>query len=305
MRLPSRLGELAEFAAKHRSEVKKNISNPTSRRLFWEQLLQGPIADKVLAGHVDEADQLLKDVANQPTRFPVVLIGAGPGDPELLTIKGLRYLQAADVVLYDNLVSPGVLDMARRDAQRIYVGKRRRYKAMRQSAIHDLLIEHASEGRRVVRLKGGDPFVFGRGGEEIASLSEHGIDCVVVPGITAALGGASYAGIPLTYRNVSQSVRFITGHLARDEINIDWPELAKPDQTLVIYMGLLGLGEICEQLAQNGMAPDMPAILIENATLPSQREVVGTITTLADLVKKARITGPSLTIVGRVVDYRI
>ncbi|MDA1073629.1 MAG: uroporphyrinogen-III C-methyltransferase, partial [Proteobacteria bacterium] len=203
-----------------------------------------------------------------------------------------------------NLVSPGVLDMARRDAQRIYVGKRRQYKAMRQTAIHDLMIEHASAGKRVVRLKGGDPFIFGRGGEEIASLGESGIDCVVIPGITAALGGASYAGIPLTYRNVSQSVRFITGHLARGEINIDWPELAKPDQTLVIYMGLLGLGEICEQLSRNGMAPDMPAILIENATLHNQREVVGTITTLAALVKKAQITGPSLTIVGRVVDYR-
>jgi uroporphyrin-III C-methyltransferase/precorrin-2 dehydrogenase/sirohydrochlorin ferrochelatase len=304
-RLPASLGRLAEFAAEHRSRVKAEIPDATARRMFWETLLTGPLAERVLAGQkVSDSEIDTVQTSDRP-RFPVVLIGAGPGDPDLLTLSAHRHLQAADVVLYDNLVSPDVLDMARRDADRIYVGKRRRFKSIRQTAIHELMIEHASSGKKVVRLKGGDPFIFGRGGEEIASLNQHGLGSIVVPGITAALGGASYAGVPLTYRNVSQSVRFVTGHLARDEVNIDWPELAKPGQTLVIYMGLLGLEDICERLVTHGMDPSTPAMVIENATRPEQVEVVGTISSLASDVHAKGIKGPSLTIVGRVIDYRV
>jgi uroporphyrin-III C-methyltransferase / precorrin-2 dehydrogenase / sirohydrochlorin ferrochelatase len=234
----------------------------------------------------------------------VHLVGAGPGDPELLTLKGLRLLQEADVVLYDNLVNRAVLEYARRDAERVYVGKRRRFHGIRQEGINELLVAHAKAGRQVVRLKGGDPFIFGRGGEEIEALAQEGIDCLVVPGITAGIGAASYAGIPLTHRNVSQSVRFVTGHRQNDQINLDWPELARPDQTLVIYMGLPGLEEILQKLIAHGMPPETPAALVEKATLPDQQIIQGTVADLAQKVRAAAVTGPTTAIVGNVVSYR-
>ena len=194
--------------------------------------------------------------------------------------------------------------MARRDAERIYVGKKRRFAGVRQESINDMLIAYAKNDKNVVRLKGGDPFIFGRGGEEIATLAAEGIDCVVVPGITAALGAASYVGIPLTHRDVAQSVRFVTGHRVNDQVNLDWPELINPTQTLVIYMGLLGLEQICTKLVERGMAPDTPAVLIEKATLPEQREIYANIADLAQLVAASDVIGPTTIIVGEVVRYR-
>ena len=232
-------------------------------------------------------------------------MGAGPGDPELLTLKALRLLQSADVVLYDNLVNRQILDYARRDAELTYVGKKWRAPSTRQESIHELMLAQARAGRAVVRLKGGDPFIFGRGGEEVEVLVSGGVDVIAVPGITAATGSASYAGIPLTYREVSQSVRFVTGHRAQNRINLDWPELAKAGQTVVLYMGLSGIEEIFAALVQHGRSPETPAALIEKATLPEQRVVVGTLADLAGKVRAEGIKGPTTIIVGEVVAYRV
>jgi len=231
-------------------------------------------------------------------------VGAGPGDPELLTLKALRLLQAADVVLYDNLVNRDILEYARRDAVLTYVGKKWREPSTRQESINALMVEEARAGKAVVRLKGGDPFIFGRGGEEVEALVEAGIDVVVVPGVTAATGSATYAGIPLTYRDVSQSVRFVTGHRASNRINLDWPELAKAGQTVVLYMGLSGIEETFATLIEHGRSAETPAALIEKATLPEQRVVIGTLEDLAEKVREVGVKGPTTIIVGEVVSYR-
>ena len=235
----------------------------------------------------------------------VAIVGAGPGDPELLTLRALQLLQEADLVLYDNLVGQGVLDYARRDAERRYVGKKRAFEGTRQADINRQLVEAAEEGLKVVRLKGGDPFVFGRGGEEIATITGRGIRCTVVPGITAALGAASYAGIPLTYRNVALSVHFITGHVASGSEALDWQALAKPQQTLVFYMGLFNLGRIAQALIAAGVSPDMPVALVERATLPEQRVVEGTLAGIAEAASAAEVSGPTTVIVGEVVRFRM
>ncbi|MEM1412469.1 MAG: uroporphyrinogen-III C-methyltransferase [Pseudomonadota bacterium] len=231
-------------------------------------------------------------------------MGGGPGDPELITLRGLNLIREADVLLYDNLVGEALLDYARRDAEKIYVGKKRAVQGIRQDAINELLVSHARTGAAVVRLKGGDPFIFGRGGEEIETLAAAGIPFEVVPGISAALGGASYAGIPLTHRTVAQSVRFVTGHRASDRANLDWPELARPDQTLVIYMGLPALETILARLAEHGLPLQTPAALIEQATLPGQRVIDGDISNLAERVRAEPVKGPTLIIIGQVVGYR-
>jgi uroporphyrin-III C-methyltransferase/precorrin-2 dehydrogenase/sirohydrochlorin ferrochelatase len=307
-RLPARLGELAGFVKERRERVKSVLGSESERQAFWEALIQGPVAEQVLTGRDEEAaaafDELLPAAAETARRGSVALVGAGPGDPELLTLKGLRLLQAADVILYDNLANQRLLDYARRDAAKIYVGKKRKFPGIRQEGINALLVEHALAGRHVVRLKGGDPFIFGRGGEETETLAEHDIPCIVVPGITAALGSASYAGIPLTHRDVSQSVRFVTGHRVYDHVNLDWPELAKPGQTLVIYMGLTWLEEILDKLVGHGMDPATPAVLVEKATLPEQRVVEGTVADLAEKVRSSDVKGPTTVIVGEVVRYR-
>ncbi|MFK7912636.1 MAG: siroheme synthase CysG, partial [Pseudomonadales bacterium] len=312
-RLPERLAVLAEFIGAQRPRITGAIASVSARQALWGRFLaRKPLAE--LINDVEDGsatpalEQLFADATGAVSKqIPgtVALVGGGPGDPGLITVRGLNLLRAADVILYDNLVNAQLLDYARRDAEKIYVGKKRAFKGIRQEAINDLMVEHARRGMQVVRLKGGDPFIFGRGGEEIERLAAEGIGFVVVPGISAALGGASYAGIPLTHRTVSQSVRFVTGHRASDRANLDWPELAKPAQTLVIYMGLPALPAIAEQLTAHGMPASTPAALIEKATLPAERVIVGTIADLAERVAAAQVSGPTLIVVGEVVDHRI
>jgi uroporphyrin-III C-methyltransferase/precorrin-2 dehydrogenase/sirohydrochlorin ferrochelatase len=305
--LPARLGALAEFLFRHRDAVKARIAGLPARRAFWRGVVEGPVAESIYRGRDAEAEQRLDEAlaATAPATALVSLVGAGPGDPELLTLRALRCLQQADVVFYDNLVSPSVLALARRDARRVYVGKRAGLPETRQAAINELLRTEAKQGRRVVRLKGGDPFIFGRGGEEIASLADDGIAHEVIPGITAALGCAAYAGIPLTHRDCAQSVRFVTGHRQGDVVNLDWPELARPGQTLVIYMGLDGIEEIARRLVEHGSDPQTPLALVSRGTLPDQQVIVTTLAGLPAALADHDVHGPTTTIVGEVVRLRI
>ena len=234
----------------------------------------------------------------------VFLVGAGPGDPELLTVRALKLLKRAHVVLYDNLISPEILALLPAATERIYVGKRRANHAMRQEAINALLVELALAGKRVLRLKGGDPFVFGRGGEEIDTLSAHGIAFEVVPGITAALGAAAYAGIPLTHRDHAHSCTFVTGQLQDGSVDLDWPALARPRQTIVVYMGLPGLPLLCRKLVEHGLPRDTGAAVVQQGTTQTQRVVTGTLGTLPGRVAKAKLHAPTLIIVGNVVRLR-
>lgn len=302
--IPKSYGRLAQLASRWRDTVKQSFSEENRRR-FWEKVLQGPIAELVFSGQDERAERAIEaDLANPDyvdTQGEVYLVGGGPGDPELLTLKALRLMQQADVVLYDRLVSPEVMELVRRDADRIYVGKRRSHHHLEQESINEMLLNLAREGKRVLRLKGGDPFIFGRGGEEIDLLAAHRIPFQVVPGITAASGCAAYAGIPLTHRDYAQSVRFITGHLKTDNPNLTWPELALPGQTLVFYMSLVGLEDICQTLIHNGRMPDTPVALVEKGTLQAQRVLIGTLESMPALVAKSDVHGPTLLIVGEVV----
>jgi uroporphyrin-III C-methyltransferase/precorrin-2 dehydrogenase/sirohydrochlorin ferrochelatase len=315
--IPAAYGRLAAYAAAFRERVKQRFSQPDKRRRFWENVLQGPFAELILAGkdhaakdhlerllHRDEYDSddcgsvqpAMEEVAGE-----VYLVGAGPGNPDLLTFRAMRLMQQADVVVYDRLVSPEILDMVRRDAARIYAGKERSYHVLPQESINDLLVRLAKEGKRVLRLKGGDPFIFGRGGEEIETLSSQGIPFQVVPGITAASGAASFAGIPLTHRDYAQSCIFVTGHLKDGSVNLDWDMLARPNQTIVIYMGLLGLAVLCAQLAAHGLPATTPAAIVQQGTTQNQRVLTGTLETLPRLTAEAMLTPPTLIIVGEVV----
>ncbi|MBI3523226.1 MAG: uroporphyrinogen-III C-methyltransferase [Betaproteobacteria bacterium] len=234
----------------------------------------------------------------------VYLVGAGPGDPDLLTLRAAGLLPQADVIVYDHLVATAILDMARPTAERIYAGKERGNHSLPQEDINHLLVRLAKAGKVVVRLKGGDPYIFGRGGEEVETLAEHGIPFEVVPGITAAAGVATYAGIPLTHRNYSQACVFVTGHLKDGSMALDWPGLARPRQTVVIYMGLLGLPTLCQQLIAHGLPSDWPAAIVQQGTTANQRTVTGTLATLPGLAIAAQLKAPTLIIVGEVVRLR-
>jgi len=231
----------------------------------------------------------------------VFLVGAGPGDPELLTLRAVRVLGQADVIVYDHLVSASVLDFARPGAERIYAGKRRNEHTLRQEQINALLVKLARQGRQVVRLKGGDPFIFGRGGEELQALAAHGVAFEVVPGVTAASGVSSYAGIPLTHRDHAQSCIFVTGHLKDGTADLDWPSLVRLKQTVVIYMGLGGLAEICHEMMLHGAAPDLPVAVVQEGSLASQKVVTGTLSNVPERVAQAGLKSPCLTIIGEVV----
>ena len=303
--LPATYGRLASLLGSLRDRVKRDVTDFAKRTRFWEKLLSGPMPQMVLSGRDQDAMQLfeqtLTDVNQNIVQGEVYLVGAGPGDPDLLTLKALRLMYAADVVLYDRLVSPEIMKRVRPDADRIFVGKEAKNHPVPQEEINDLLVRLTREGKKVLRLKGGDPFIFGRGGEEIDRLAAAGLPFQVVPGVTAASGCAAYAGIPLTHRDYSQSVRFVTGHMKNDQPDLDWPVLAKEDQTLVIYMGLITLAVICEQLQAYGMSGAMPVGIVEQGTMPQQRVVTGTLQDIAGKVGAASIKAPAIIIIGKVV----
>lgn len=307
--IPASYGRLAQLVAQFRDRVKVKFTHINHRRVFWEEVLQGPIAELVYSGQDQAACAALERkleaaVGDLAHLGEVYLVGGGPGDPDLLTFRALRLMQQADVVVYDRLVSPEVLELVRRDAERIYAGKERDNHAIPQEDINQLLVRLAREGKRVVRLKGGDPFIFGRGGEEIATLMEEGIPFQVVPGITAAAGCSSYAGIPLTHRDYAQSVVFVTGHLQDGTVNLNWKALVQPKQTVVFYMGLHGVETICRELIAHGMPDKTPAALVQQGTTRHQQVHTGTLASLPGIVERAKVKPPTLIIVGEVVLLR-
>jgi uroporphyrin-III C-methyltransferase / precorrin-2 dehydrogenase / sirohydrochlorin ferrochelatase len=303
--LPANLGRLARFAGAFRGAVAAQIGDGAQRRRFWERFFAGPVADKVLAGDEVGAREAMLGLINgrtarQREEGSVAIVGAGPGDPDLLTFKALRRLQEADVVLYDKLVGPEIVDYARRDALRVYVGKSKANHAMSQDEINALMAEHALAGRRVVRLKGGDPFIFGRGGEELDYLQARGIAVEVVPGVTAAAGCAAAAGIPLTLRGTALAVTFITGHARDGEPDLDWASLASGKQTLAVYMGVSTAGTVARRLIEHGLAAGTPVAVVENGTRPEQRVVTARLEELEARLQEAGAHGPALIIIGEV-----
>ncbi len=307
--IPASYGKLAAFADDFRGIVKQRVPEATQRRYFWEKILLGPVAEMVFAGRDRDARRLFHQKlaelsCGKTVPGTVYLVGAGPGDPDLLTFRAMRIMQLADVVVYDRLVSPEILELVRRDAQKIYAGKKRSDHSIPQEGINELLARLAALGKQVVRLKGGDPFIFGRGGEEIETLMEQGISFQVIPGITAASGCSSYAGIPLTHRDHAQSCAFVTGHLKDGKIHLNWERLIIPNQTLVIYMGLVGLPQLCAAMIEHGAPPRLPAALVERGTTDRQRVICGDLETLPRIVKESKVKAPTLIIVGNVVKLR-
>ncbi|MBT5571246.1 MAG: uroporphyrinogen-III C-methyltransferase [Alphaproteobacteria bacterium] len=303
--LPANIGSLASFLRSFRTAVRAKIDSFDARRRIWEEVIDGPIARDVLAGRLSNAREAMVSRINRPQgRFEgeghVAIVGAGPGDPELLTIKALRAIQDADIVVHDRLVGQGILDLIRRDAQRIYVGKAMSDHSVPQDGINDLLVTHARNGKRVVRLKGGDPFVFGRGGEELEVLRAAGVETSVIPGITAAIGCAASAGLPLTHRDFASAVTFVTGHGVDGEPDVDWAALARPQHTAVIYMGLSRASTLSEKLIAHGRSPGTPVAIIENGTMQNERVLIGTLSGIPDMVRSAQVGAPALIVVGEV-----
>ena len=301
--LPARLGGLARFAGQFRGAVKAVVADARLRRQFWDRFFNGPLAQKVLGGDRSSREAMLALINRGHADHlsgSVAIVGAGPGDPDLLTLKALRALQSADVIVYDRLVGDRILDFARRDAERIIVGKAKDNHTLSQDDINALLAEKALAGSQVVRLKGGDPFVFGRGGEERDYLAARGIEVTVVPGITAATAAAAAASVPLTHRDTAQAVTFVTGHQRRGAPDIDWAALARLDHTIVVYMGLANAQRISDQLVRNGMAPATPVAIIENATLPAEKILSGTAATFPMIAGQHGLIGPALIIIGEV-----
>ncbi len=303
--LPPRLGNLARLAHAFRAAVKAKIPNAAARLRFWNRVFSGSIAESVLAGDERSAQrQFIRSMnAEESGKAPegsVQVVGAGPGDPDLLTVRAMRLIQSADVIIHDRLVAPEILEFARRDAERIYVGKEPNRHTLPQDQINALMARRAKAGNLVVRLKGGDPFMFGRGGEEVAYLQRQGIDVDVVPGITAALGCAAAAGIPLTHRDAASGVTFLTGHTADDATGHDWAAVAQSGHTVVVYMGVAAAGATAANLVRHGMDPAMPVAVIENGTLPEQRVITGQLNRLEAMIVSNEIHNPALIIIGEV-----
>ena len=304
--IPNSYGKLAALVEGYRDQVKAAFGSVEQRRSFWEDILEGPVAELVFAGKEAEAHQRLQQAIDEAKVKPdyqgeVYLVGAGPGDPDLLTFRALRLMQKADVVVYGRLVSDAIMELVRRDSEKFYVGKERDKHAVEQEDINQCLVRLAREGKRVLRLKGGDPFIFGRGGEEISTLMDEGVNFQVVPGITAAAGCAAYSGIPLTHRDFAQAVIFVTGHLKDGTVNLNWKMLAHEHQTVVFYMGLHGVHCICEKLTEHGRSGSTPVALVERGTTPEQKVYIGTLDTLPQMVKDNNVKPPTLIIVGEVV----
>jgi uroporphyrin-III C-methyltransferase/precorrin-2 dehydrogenase/sirohydrochlorin ferrochelatase len=301
--IPTRIPQLAKFVSLLRKSIRSSIDSTEQRQRIWRKLMSSSMPNLVLAGKEEQANEVsLSVIANKTQLGEVFLVGAGPGDPELLTLKAVRLIQQADVVFYDRLVSKTILEYCNSKAEMHYVGKAKSDHAVPQESINQLLVDHARLGKTVLRLKGGDPFIFGRGGEEIEQLAEDGIPFQVVPGITAASGCSSYAGIPLTHRDYAQSVRFVTGHLKDGTANLPWAELVHPQQTLVIYMGLTGIAHISQELIAHGMSGDTPIALIEKGTQPEQKVYTSTLDDIAAVIENNTISAPTLTIIGDVVN---
>lgn len=304
--IPGAFGELARLSSLYRDKVKESFNDVESRKRFWEEVFDGPIAEQVYSGRFEEAEDRLKILISQrsedfPAQGEVYLVGAGPGDPDLITFKALRLIQKADVVVYDRLVSEPILNLVRRDAEKIYAGKASANHAIPQENINQLLVRLAKEGKRVLRLKGGDPFIFGRGGEEIAELVDENISFQVVPGITAASGCTTYAGIPLTHRDHSQACIFVTGHRRAGHEELNWEMLSHANQTVVFYMGLENVQRICDSLKNHGRDASTPAALIEKGTTPDQRVFIGDLNSLPGLIEENNVKAPTLIVVGEVV----
>lgn len=305
--VPAAFGRLADLAGRYRTRVKARLKSAPQRLRLWEAAFEGVPASRTLAGDMHGARLSLENLLDRyadrgDVAGEVYLVGAGPGDPDLLTFKALKLMQQADVVLYDRLVAPAVLELVRRDAERVFVGKRQGCHTLPQEELNALMARLAHAGKRVLRLKGGDPFIFGRGGEEIQHLAAEGIPFQIVPGVTAASGCAAYAGIPLTHRDYAQACLFVTGHRSRDgALELNWPCLARRGQTVVFYMALKSLPIICREMCRHGLAEDYPAAVVEQGTLAGQRVVVATLSTLVDKAERAGIKGPALVVVGEVV----
>ena len=304
--IPSAYGRLARLVDDYRQAVKERFAEPAKRRYFWESILQGRVSELLFAGQEEKARQALqRAIDDTDEQFDaggeVYLVGAGPGDPDLITFRALRLMQQADVVVFDRLVSEPILDMVRRDAEMIYAGKQRDQHTLSQETINELLVRLAREGKRVLRLKGGDPFIFGRGGEEIETLAQQGIPFQVVPGVTAAAGCASYAGIPLTHRDYAQACIFVTGHLKDGTVDLDWESLARPAQTVVFYMGMHSIPIISRELIAHGLPAQTPVALVQKGTTLEQRVYFETLASLPDIREREQLEPPTIIIVGEVV----
>ena len=306
--ISNREGQLAELLGTYRGKVREKFPGFTERLKFWESLLESELSELVYSGNENVASKLIEDRLQQPDQAKasgeVYLVGAGPGDPDLLTLRALRLMHKADVVLYDRLVSEEIMSKLRPDAEKIHVGKASANHPVKQETINEMLVRLARSGNRVLRSKGGDPFIFGRGGEEIESLAKANVPFQIVPGITAASGCASYAGIPLTHRDHAQSVRFLTGHLKNNTLNLDWANLVQKHETLVFYMGLLGIKTICEQLIAYGMDSEMPIAVVQQGTTKTQRVVTADLKTMPAVAGNEKLKAPTIIIIGRVVGLR-
>lgn len=305
--LPQHLGPLATLIGRYRDKAKATFASMTARRGFWERVLSGRVVSLLSQKQNQAAEQALLEAfeeASPTSQGEVYIVGGGPGDPDLLTLRALQLMQQADVVIYDGLVSKEVLNLARRDADMVDVRKKAGFHSVPQPDINALIVQHAKAGKKVCRLKGGDPFIFGRGGEEVEELVKENIPFQVVPGITAAAGCSAYAGIPLTHRDYAQSVQFVTGHCRKDGKGPDWESLAKPNQTLLVYMGLINSMDIQSNLTEKGRSAETPVALVENGTRPEQRVVTGTLGNLAELIKAHQVKSPALIVIGEVVELQ-